>query len=213
MILFIISIRNVYKMLTKTQLKILGYLIDNKERLVGIRELAKEISSVYYLVQKNIQQLKDMNVISLQKAGRTSIIKINEESEASYLIEAEQFKRREFYKTFPEIKVALNKIIRETSFSFFAVLVFGSYAKSPVNLRKGSDLDLLVIVPDKKYEDSIQKAISSVSRTSLIKIHEIILTEDSFKSQLSKKELNVSTEAKDKHILIYGGEDYYKIIR
>ena len=41
-------------MLTKTQLKILSYLIDNKEKLAGIRELAKEISIVYYLVQRNI---------------------------------------------------------------------------------------------------------------------------------------------------------------
>ena len=80
-------------------------------------------------------------------------------------------------------------------------------------MRKDSDLDLLIVIPDAKYEEGIQKTISSVSRTSSIKIHETLLTEDSFRSQLNKKELNVAAEAMDKHIIIYNGENYYNLIR
>ena len=51
-------------MLTKTQLKIISYLLDNQEKPLGIRELGREISTVYYLVQRNIQQLQKRKIIS-----------------------------------------------------------------------------------------------------------------------------------------------------
>lgn len=197
-------------MLTKTQLKILSYLIDNKEKLAGIRELAREISVAYYLVQMNVQDLKSKKIITLQRAGKTDIIRINESADSSYLIEAEKFKKEEFYRKFPEIKVTLNKLMKGSPFSFFVILIFGSYAKKP---RKDSDLDLLIIVPDENSKELMQRTASSVSRTSLIKIHETILTEDSFTSMLNKKELNVVAETINNHVIIYGGENYYKLIK
>lgn len=197
-------------MLTKTQLKILSYLIDNKDRLLGIRELAKEISTVYYLVQRNIQQLKDKKIIVLNKAGKTNLISLHQQVDSVYLIEAEKFKRELFYKKYPDIKVTLKKMIEQAESCFFIFLVFGSYAKQP---RKGSDLDLLIIVPNQRYEKIMEKVIFSVARTSTIKIHETISTEKSFISMLQKKELNVVLEAKEKHILIYGNENYYKLTK
>lgn len=197
-------------MLTKTQLKILAYLINNRSKLLGIRELAKEISTVYYLVQRNIQQLKNMEVITLQKAGKTSIIRLHQQVDSSYLIEAEKFKRDQFYKRYPHIKVILKKIINQASSSFFTLLVFGSYTKQP---RKDSDLDLLVITPNQKQAEMMSKCISSVTRTSIIKIHETIVTEKSFVSMKKQKELNVALEAMEKHILIYGSENYYKLVK
>ena len=85
-------------MLTKTQLKILAYLIDNPGKFLGIRELAKEISTVYYLVQRNVQQLKKKRIITLQKAGRTFLVNLHPQIDASYLIEAEVFKKELFYQ-------------------------------------------------------------------------------------------------------------------
>lgn len=197
-------------MLTKTQQKILAYLIDNPERLLGIRELAREISSVYYLVQRNIQQLKKRKIITLQKAGKTSIISLHSQIDPSYLVEVERTKRHQFYKKHPHLKVILKKIIKQAKSCFFILLVFGSYAKQP---RKDSDLDLLIITPSQNQATMLEKHVSSVARTSLIKIHETIVTEKSFISMLPKKELNIALESKKKHILIYGLENYYKLIQ
>lgn len=198
-------------MLTKTQLKIIAYLIDNKDKLVGIRELAKEISCVYYLVQRNIHQLKEKDIIDIRKAGKTNLISLNQEADYSYLVEAEKFKRELFYKKYPSLKIMLKKIIKQSKSSFFILLVFGSYAKE--RARKDSDLDLLVIVSNQKQAEIIEKVISSIARISPIKIHETIINEKSFVSMFQKKELNVVLEAKNKHILIYGDELYYKLIR
>lgn len=197
-------------MLTKTQLKILAYLIDNKGEPLGIRELAKRISTVYYLVQRNIQQLKKKKIILLQKAGKTSLISLHQLVDSAYLIETENFKRELFYQKYPHLKVTFKKIITSAKSCFFVVLVFGSYVKKP---RNDSDLDLLMIVPNQKQAKLIEKIVSSIARTSTIKIHETIVIEKSFVSMLQKKELNVANEAKEKHILIYGDGLYYKLLR
>ena len=48
--MLVISYGIIYNtMITKTQLKILAYLIDHRDRLLGIRELAKNVSVAYYL--------------------------------------------------------------------------------------------------------------------------------------------------------------------
>lgn len=58
----------------------------------------------------------------------------------------------------------------------------------------------------------MERVIASMARTSTLKIHETIITEQSFITMLQKKELNVAKEALEKHILIYGDQLYYKLI-
>lgn len=197
--------------LTNTQLKILAYLIDNRGEPLGIRELARRISAVYYLVQRNIQQLKKEKIIILKQAGKTSLVGLHPQVDSAYLIEAEKYKRDLFYQRHPYPRIILRKIIEQVGSSFFILLIFGSYAKN--RPRKDSDLDLLVIVPNQKQVDIMERIISTIAGISTIKIHEIVVTGKSFVSMLQKKELNVAREAKGKHILIYGDQLYYKLIK
>jgi len=162
-------------------------------------------------VQKNIHVLKENNIVKIEKAGKTSLIKIHPEIDINFLIEAEKFKRDLFYEKYPSIKIILRKIINQSKSCFFSLLIFGSYAKRQP--RKDSDLDLLVIAPNEKEIDALEKSISSISRTSAIKIHDIVIDENSFNTMLQKKDLNIILEAIDNHILIYGGELYYKLIK
>lgn len=197
-------------MLNKTQLKILSYLIDNQDKFLGIRELARRISVVYYLVHRNIQYLKEKNIVIIEKAGKTSLIRLHPMVNSSYLVEAEKLKRELFYSRHPSFKVIFQKIIEQSKSCFFILLVFGSYAKQQE--KKDSDLDLLVIVPSQGQINMAERVISSIARTSSVKIHDSVISESSFVSMLQKKELNIGLEAKEKHILIYGNSLYYKLI-
>jgi predicted nucleotidyltransferase len=196
-------------MVTKTQLKILAYLIDNQEKHLGIRELAREISTVYYLVQKNVQQLKEKKAVILHQAGKTSLVKLHPQIDPLFLTEAEIYKRKLFYQRHPNAKIILKKIIRQAKSCFFVLLVFGSYTKKP---RKDSDLDLLVIVPSQKQVEVMERIISTIAGISTLKIHETVVAEKSFHSMLTRKELNVAHEVIQRHVLIYGDQLYYKLI-
>jgi len=198
-------------MLTKTQLKILAYVIDNPDKYFGIHDLAREIGSVYYLVHRNIQNLIKENVIRVEKAGRTNIVKLSSNVDESYLIEAEKYKKNLLFNKYPSLKVNLKKIIKESKSAFFILIVFGSYAKKKE--KNDSDLDLLIIVPDSKDINIMEKTISTIARTSSTKIHETVIDKFLFKSMLNKRELNVVREAIEKHILIYGDELYYSLVR
>ncbi len=73
-------------------------------------------------------------------------------------------------------------------------------------------MDLLMIVPHQKQVELMERIVSSVARMSTFRIHETVVTEKSFVLMLKQKELNVANEAKEKHILIYGSESYYKLV-
>lgn len=192
---------------TITQLKIMAHLLDNDSTALGIRELARAIGSAYYLVQRNVRQLKEKSIITLTKAGRTHIISLNREASQA-IIEAERYKRQRFYKNYPQLKTVLAKIIDTAGSCFFALLVFGSYTATP---RKGSDLDLLIIVPDERHADEMERAVTSAARTSQAKIHQTIVTEDGFREMLLTKGLTVAREADARHVIIYGDDQYHKL--
>lgn len=196
-------------MLTKTQLKIVSYLIDHPYNHFGIRELAKQISTVYYLIQRNVQQLNKAKIIELHPAGKTHLVKLHPRIGVQPLLDAETYKRFLFYQKYPAIQVILQKIIQQAHSCFFVLLVFGSYVQQP---RKDSDLDLLLIMPNQEQAELMERVIASMTRTSVLKIHETIITEQSFITMAQKKELNVAKEALEKHILIYGDQLYHKLI-
>jgi len=197
-------------MLNKTQLKILAYLIDHQDKHLGIRELAKQISTVYYLVQRNVQQLRLAKAITLETAGKTNLVKLHPQANQQHFLDAEAYKRLLFYQRYPTFKVALQKIIQQSESCFLVLLVFGSYVQQP---RKDSDVDLLVIVPTSEQAELLGSVIASVARTSTIRIHETVVPESSFRTMLQRKELNIAQEAKEKHILIYGDQLYYQLIQ
>ena len=197
-------------MMNNTQLKIVAYLIDNPQKHFGIRELAKSISTVYYFVQRNVQELKQAKVITLEIAGKTSLVRLHPQANLDYVLAAETYKRKLWYQRYPTLKALLHKIIEQASSSFFVLLIFGSYVHQP---REDSDVDLLLIMPNQQQAQNMEKVIASVARISPVKIHETIITEQSFSGMLQRKGLNVAQESTGQHILIYGDQLYYKLLQ
>lgn len=196
-------------MLTNTQLKILACLIDNKEQFIGIRELSKQICVVYYLVQQNVHKLKEKDILTIKKAGKTSIVQISLVVNVKYLIEAEEYKKEVFLAKNPDIRIIINDIIKDSKTKFFSLVVFGSYAKG--TQRKKSDFDLLIIVPNKKEIYAMEKIVNGVKHVSPVSIHDIVLDEKSFNEMKEKDELNVATEAINHHIVVYGIEIFSRL--
>ncbi|MBI4453328.1 nucleotidyltransferase domain-containing protein [Candidatus Woesearchaeota archaeon] len=196
-------------MLINTQLKILTHLIDNKEQLVGIRELSKKIGVVYYLVQQNVHKLKGKNILTIKKAGKTSVVQISPLINIKYLVKAEEYKKEVFLARNPKIRVIINDIIKESKTKFFSLVIFGSYAKGAQ--RKNSDLDILVIMPNKKDINTMEKTINNIKHISPVPIHDIIVDEKSFNEMKNMDELNVATEVIKRHVVIYGAEIFCRL--
>ena len=93
---------------------------------------------------------------------------------------------------------------------FFTIILFGSHVKGTASER--SDLDVVFVIPDRKFEKEVTSAVGSVERISPIGIHEIVLTSDEFMDLLKQKTSNVAWEAVDNRIVPYGAEALFKML-
>lgn len=196
-------------MATKTQLRVLAHLLDNTDRLEGIRELARETRTAYCLANRTVHRLESQGAVELRKAGSTKVITLSPQADPAMLAEAERHKREGFYSSHPGLRPVLQKIIAGQQSIFFVLLVFGSYAKG--SQRKDSDLDLLAIVPDESGARQMEAAIRSAARTSPHTLHETVVTEAGHRKMLGERGMNVALEAKRRHIVIYGDEQYHRM--
>lgn len=195
---------------TKTQEQILDFLLGNPEEELAIRGIAKRLGKSYTLVYNNIADLDDKGLIKKRDVPPAQVITLNKFAPTDALIGIEFRRRREFVQKHPWIRVMLEDILRAARGHFFVLLVFGSYAKG--TQTPGSDLDLLVIVQDKKdmmeIENSVQNAYTKIKKGL------ILVDIDDFKGMIrNTDEFNVGNEAKKHHMILHGIEEYYRIIK
>jgi len=197
-------------MLTKTQEQILAFLLSNPEEQLAIRGIAKRLAKSYTLVYNNISDLEKKKIIIKQSVPPAQIIKLNEFAPLNVLIDVELKRKNEFLKEYPWIEIMLEDILASTKNLFFILLVFGSYAKGTQTTK--SDIDLLIIARKKKnikdIEDSMNIAYTKVKKgLNFVDIND-------FKEMVKNpNELNIGNEAKKRHIILYGVELYYQLIK
>ena len=204
------TIISIIKMLTSTQEQILSFLISHPEEQNTIRGIAKRLNKSYTLVYNNIAKLEKSEIVTKESVPPSKITKINEFAPVDILVDVELRRKREFLKKYPWIQVMLNDVLSNSRNLFFVLMVFGSYAKE--KQTKNSDLDLLIIVQDKKDAKEIDNAVSRAY--TKIKKGVNLIDADDFKEMIKNtNELNIGNEAKKHHIILYGAEIYYELIR
>lgn len=197
-------------MLTKTEEQILVFLLSNPEERLTIRGIAKRLGKSYTLVYNNIADLDKKKIIRKQDVPPGQIISLNEFAPTNIFIEIELKRKKEFLQKYPWIQVMLEDILMYSSNLFFVLLVFGSYAKGTKTAK--SDLDLLIIAQNKGYineiENAIRKAYTKVKKS--LNFADINDFEEMIKNP---NKLNIGNEAKKFHIVLYGLEEYYQLIK
>ena len=113
---------------------------------------------------------------------------------------------KEIYTLLEGVRVEVAKVT-----PFFILLVFGSYASK--RFRKDSDLDLVFIVESKEVWKEIEPYIDKVVKREILKIHYHIITKNDFVEMLLRKEENLGKEIFKKHIILWGFDQYYELIK
>jgi CRISPR/Cas system-associated protein endoribonuclease Cas2 len=187
----------------KTEIKILKVLIETKESPT-IRELSRKIKADYKITHTAVKILANKGLIRQQVVGKAFAISFTR-AFSREVFEAE-YERRDVLLKDKNLLLASKTLRQNIKTSGFILLVFGSYAKN--KQTKGSDIDLMFIIPDTKHEHGIETAISILP----LPIHPIILTERQFASMKNSKESNVVQEAIRNNVIVYGIEQYYELI-
>ncbi|MDO8740877.1 MAG: nucleotidyltransferase domain-containing protein [Candidatus Woesearchaeota archaeon] len=196
-------------MLTKTQEQILVFLLSHPEEKPTIRGIAKKLGKSYTLVYNNIADLEKKNIIKKEPVPPAQIVTLNEFAPTPVFVDIELKRKKDLLQKYPWIQVMLEDIFISAKNLFFILLVFGSYAKGLQTAK--SDLDLLIIVRDKKdireIEDAMHKAYTKVKKAP-----NFIDTNDFREMILNPGALNIGNEARKYHVILYGVEGYYQLL-
>ena len=183
--------------------KVLKLLLSNRERELTIRAIAIEVAVDYKTVYLIVKGLIENKIINAKKIGQTILCTINNEFNAE-IFRAEYIRQKELL-AIKDLHVLYQRI-KHLKKPFFTLLLFGSYATG--KQKKGSDIDLMLITDD----NIIKKEIKHIVSITPLNIHLLDFSSEEFLSMLKTTEFNVGREAFNNNVILFGIEDYYRLI-
>lgn len=191
--------------ITKNQLKIIELFRKQLFLKASIRGIMKKIKSKsYQRVYEAVEKLNKKNILVSEKIGNTRLISLSLSRESiltlSFLDEKQGIK-------IPNYSEILN--IKEIS--DYLILVTGSYASEKFN--KKSDMDLVVIVPDKEDIVSLQKLIENKTMLLIPNIHLYVFRKKDVIEMLTTREENYGKEIVKKNIILKNAHIFYELVK
>ncbi len=196
--------------LTKTSVEILAFLISRIRESFTVRQIAEAIGKDYKITHTMTMRLAEQNYIIAEKKRPVTYCRLNVVGNSATLSYIEGVRARRFFEKHKDIEILVNDLKSRIALPFFTLILFGSHVKGKALPR--SDLDVLLIIPERSFEKGIEAAVSSVQRVSPLGIHETILTNSEFRALLFEKKPNVAWEAIGNRIVPYGAEMLFKTL-
>lgn len=195
-------------MLTKKQLEIIDIFRKNLGKKMTFEQLKREAKiKSHSLLQRALGKSLKEGVLTTEPVGKSLLysLEINPVT-ARYLGSI----GKELYNLPISL---LDDIVAEISkkTTFFIGVVFGSYAQN--KQIKGSDLDIAIIVADKKTIKLIEPLLESIKRKELKKLDTHIFSQREFTDMLSIEKENVGKQILINHLVFYNSDSFYQTIK
>ncbi|MEK6927555.1 MAG: nucleotidyltransferase domain-containing protein [Nanoarchaeota archaeon] len=193
-------------MLTKTHGKILEVFVSKINKKFSINEIALLLGKPYALIYNSIQELIKLEFINSDDRKLLSINYFNNFAELAYI---ESGRTKERLKGEKSVSLFIKDCLKEINEDFFTFLIFGSF----VEKKSFNDLDVLIILDNFDKIEKNEKIIKNIASDFSFKVDLQVISKESVQEMLSKKEQkNVINESLNKHLIVFGGENYYKIL-
>jgi predicted nucleotidyltransferase len=196
-------------LINNTSIQILKLFLANPTKEYTILEISKIININYKLVYQQIKKFEKEKTIIVEKKGHSNICKINLEKSNEQYYFVERIRTNDFINKYPIIKV-INDSIKKIENNYYTLIVFGSYVKE--NITKNSDLDLLFIIPQNDNIEKFKNLIYNKIKILNYNIDINVISENDFVTLRNNKNINVRNQVFDNHIILYGVENYYRLI-
>ena len=194
-------------MLTKTQIKIMEVFVSKINERFSINEIADKLNKPYPLIHRSIKLLLGDKFLIKDTKGFLSLNIYENHPELAFI---ESVRKNEFLMKNKILYLFFNDVLKNLKKDFFILLVFGSSVEN----KSPRDMDILLIIEDKKDTDNIEKHIRNISSNFAVKFDINVIAIESVYEMLSKRESpNVMNESLNKHIILFGGENFYKILK
>lgn len=183
---------------SKTKVKIIKFLLTH-EASMSEREIASILKISHMSVNRTMRDLADINFVNFITIGKAHLWKVNHKSYA-YRVLSELIKDiSDIKEPIEDLKKIIQKNLPRTIIK--RVVLFGSIANGSESTN--SDIDIFVLVKDKRSKEKLESSIEKLSNICLEmygnRLAPYILTEQEMKV---KKNLRIISEI-DKGIQIF----------
>ncbi len=191
-------------MITKTQANILEVFVSSINKRFSIKQVSKLISSPYALVHRSIKLLIENNIVLKDEHN---LLSLNYKDNFALIAYIESLRANRLLGN-RTIDLFVKDVLKKISVDYFIFLIFGS----AVDSKDPRDIDVLLIVDDNVEE--IEKVVSNISSNFSKNFDINVVSSKSVYEMLIKRDsINVLNETLNKHIIIFGAENYYRILK
>ena len=174
---------------SKTKVNLLSVLVPRPGRTIIESELAKEAGVSASETNRQMTDLVNVGLVSLERAGKSKMYQINQ---SHFLYEPLRALFRTLEDVYREIAHDVTKFVTETN-EVKAVILFGSLASGKVRedlVNEPSDIDIIILVEDRDQIEPIKKAVQHYAGSMIFPIYgvnayPIVLSTDEYLSGLS----------------------------
>lgn len=193
-------------MLTKTQIEIMKVFVSKINERFSIKQIADILEKSYPLIHRStISLIKDSLLLKDDK----NFISLNYKNNFQTLSYIESLRAGKFLEN-KTLNLFVKDILNKINNDFFIFLIFGSSVES----KESRDIDILFIVQDKERIIEIERVISNISSNFSKKFDINVISSESAYEMFGKRDsTNVLNETLNKHILLFGAENYYRILK
>ncbi len=193
-------------MFTKTQIEVLKIFASKITQKFSIKQIADQLRKPYPLIHRTIQILISENFLEKDEHQLISLQYKKHHAEIAYV---EAVRKNVFLEENKTITLFAKDVLEKLEEDFFILLVFGS----TIEKKNPRDIDILLVIDNKEKINTIEKLLANIAANFTLHFDIQIITTESMREMLQKREEpNVINETLHKHILLFGAENYYKVL-
>ena len=195
--------------------KIAGLYDGNPKAELSIREVAKRLRATYSFVYESVDRMAKEGIIAVAVKGRAKMCMLNlGNDKARALLAIHSVNRKEdFLKKNRLVGELLSEFVsRLAGEGVYSVVLFGSYAKGSASAT--SDVDLLVVgVSKAKLDGKVGAEANSLEARYGKEVNAVVLDKVMFLKSLRSQEVTAVNEALADHVILYGFERFWELVR
>lgn len=194
-------------MFTKTEVEIMKVFVGKIDKRFSIKEISELIKKQYPLVHRSIKNLLERNNLIIDEKKLLSLNYMANHSKLSYI---ESLRAEEIINKDKILALFVKDMEEKVGLDYFTLLIFGSY----VEKSNPNDIDILLILENEEKVRDIERMLNNMTENFTKLFHiQVISTKSAYEMLAKRDKINILNETLNKHILLFGAENYYRILQ
>ena len=194
---------------TKLQMDIMAVFAAKITKRFTIRGIAKLLKKDPALVHRSIKPLIKEGFLTLTEERQLMLNYFEHHQDLAYVesLRLMKFLTKTANKT---VKFFTEDFLKNMEDKYFILIIFGS----AVEKSNPRDIDIFVIVDDIEEVEKTERFLDTVGSRYNLKLDiNVVSTKSIYEMANNRSQKNVLNELLNKHLIVYGAESFYRLLK